>query len=87
MDNYGIDKPDTRFDLRLHDLEIQKNTGFAVFSAPSPGAARCEASMPRALPISSPQKEIDKLADFVKTYRAKGLAYTRWTHEGPHLQL
>ncbi len=33
MDNYGIDKPDTRFDLRLHDLsEILKNTGFAVFS-------------------------------------------------------
>ena len=28
------------------------------------------------------RKEIDKLTDFVKTYRAKGLAYTRWTHEG-----
>ena len=33
MDNYGIDKPDTRFDLKLHDLsEILKNTEFSVFS-------------------------------------------------------
>ena len=33
MDNYGIDKPDTRFDLKLHDLsEILKNTEFSVFA-------------------------------------------------------
>ena len=33
MDNYGIDKPDTRFDLKLHDLsETLKNTEFSVFS-------------------------------------------------------
>ena len=25
------------------------------------------------------RKEIDKLVEFVKTYKAKGLAYTRWT--------
>ena len=83
MDNYGIDKPDTRFDLKLHDLsEILKNTEFSVFAGAiaSGGSVRGINAKGAAEKLS--RKEIDKLTDFVKTYRAKGLAYTRWTHEG-----
>ena len=83
MDNYGIDKPDTRFDLRLHDLsEILKNTGFAVFSGAIAGGGSVRGINAKGAAEKLSRKEIDKLADFVKTYRAKGLAYTRWTHEG-----
>ena len=83
MDNYGIDKPDTRFDLRLHDLsEILKNTGFAVFSGAIAGGGSVRGINAKGAAEKLSRKEIDKLTDFVKTYRAKGLAYTRWTHEG-----
>ena len=83
MDNYGIDKPDTRFDLKLHDLsEILKNTGFAVFSGAIAGGGSVRGINAKGAAEKLSRKEIDKLADFVKTYRAKGLAYTRWTHEG-----
>ena len=83
MDNYGIDKPDTRFDLKLHDLsEILKNTEFSVFSGASAGGGSVRGINAKGAAEKLSRKEIDKLADFVKTYRAKGLAYTRWTHEG-----
>ena len=83
MDNYGIDKPDTRFDLRLHDLsEILKNTEFSVFSGAIAGGGSVRGINAKGAAEKLSRKEIDKLADFVKTYRAKGLAYTRWTHEG-----
>ena len=83
MDNYGIDKPDTRYDLRLHDLsEILKNTGFAVFSGAIAGGGSVRGINAKGAAEKLSRKEIDKLTDFVKTYRAKGLAYTRWTHEG-----
>ena len=83
MDNYGIDKPDTRFDLKLHDLsEILKNTGFSVFSGAIAGGGSVRGINAKGAAEKLSRKEIDKLTDFVKTYRAKGLAYTRWTHEG-----
>ena len=83
MDNYGIDKPDTRFDLRLHDLsEILKNTEFSVFSGAIAGGGSVRGINAKGAADKLSRKEIDKLTDFVKTYRAKGLAYTRWTHEG-----
>ena len=83
MDNYGIDKPDTRFDLKLHDLsEILKNTEFSVFSGAIAGGGSVRGINAKGAAEKLSRKEIDKLADFVKTYRAKGLAYTRWTHEG-----
>ena len=83
MDNYGIDKPDTRFDLRLHDLsEILKNTEFSVFSGAIAGGGSVRGINAKGAAEKLSRKEIDKLTDFVKTYRAKGLAYTRWTHEG-----
>ena len=83
MDNYGIDKPDTRFDLKLHDLsEILKNTEFSVFSGAIAGGGSVRGINAKGAAEKLSRKEIDKLTDFVKTYRAKGLAYTRWTHEG-----
>ena len=80
MDFYGSDKPDTRFDMKLCDLtECVKNTEFAVFKGAieNGGSVRCIVA--KGLADKLTRKEIDKLTDVVKTYGAKGLAFTRMT--------
>ena len=78
MRDYGSDKPDTRFDLKLKDVTaIVHGSAFKLFSG---------AKLVKAMRVpggeSLTRKEIDKLTDFVKTYRAKGLAFTRFTADG-----
>ena len=76
MERYGSDKPDTRFGLELQDIsQLIKNCGFKVFS----GAVENGGSV-RGINIKGgadkfSRKEIDGLGEFVKTYRAKGLAW------------
>lgn len=83
MENYGIDKPDTRFDMRLHDLsEILKNTEFKVFAGAISEGGSVRGIVAKNAADKLTRKEIDKLGDFVKTYKAKGLAYTRLTADG-----
>ena len=80
MDFYGSDKPDTRFDMKLCDLtECVKGTEFAVFknAIDNGGSVRCIVA--KGLADKLTRKEIDKLTDVVKTYGAKGLAFTRMT--------
>ncbi len=83
MENYGCDKPDLRFDLKLINLtEAVASCEFAVFK----GAIENGGSV-RALNLKGgasllSRKEIDKLVDVVKTYKAKGLAFTRYTADG-----
>jgi len=78
MDRFGSDKPDLRFGFEIKDLtDIAKTCEFKVFA----GAANSGGSV-RAINIDGyadkfPRREIDKLTDFVKTYRAKGLAFLR----------
>ena len=84
MERYGSDKPDTRFALELVNIsEIVKECGFKVFSQ-----ATREGSSVRGINISGgaekfSRKEIDALGEFVKTYRAKGLAWL-CVGEGEH---
>ncbi len=80
MDDYGSDKPDTRFDMKLCDVsECVANTEFAVFknALDNGGSVRCIVA--KGLADKLTRKEIDKLTDVVKTYGAKGLAFTRMT--------
>ncbi|MDR1353943.1 MAG: aspartate--tRNA ligase [Oscillospiraceae bacterium] len=78
LERFGLDKPDTRFGLELVDLtDGLKDTKFEVFAA----AIRAGGSV-RAINVNGganllSRKEIDKLAEVAKTYKAKGLAYTR----------
>ncbi|MBQ7896918.1 MAG: aspartate--tRNA ligase [Clostridia bacterium] len=82
MNRYGSDKPDLRFGFEICDLsDVLKNTEFKVF-----GGAIAEGGSVRAINIKGgadkfSRKEIDKLTDFVKTYRAKGLAWSKWADE------
>lgn len=81
MERYGSDKPDTRFGLELVDLsDLLEQTEFKVF------ASALETGSVRAINVKNSasvltRKEIDKLTDFVKTYKAKGLAFTRLTED------
>ncbi len=78
MNRYGSDKPDTRFGLELCDLsDTLKGCGFKVFA----GALESGGSV-RGINVKGgfsklSRKEIDGLTEFVKTYRAKGLAWVR----------
>ena len=77
MNRFGSDKPDTRFGLELVDLTPGlKSTNFQVFSnATKTGSVRAINFQGGAEIVS--RKEIDKLTEFVKTYKAKGLAYCK----------
>ncbi len=83
MDRFGSDKPDTRFGMELCDIsDLVRNSSFSVFSGTiaDGGSVRC-INVPGG--ASMTRKEIDSLTEFVKTYRAKGLAWYRNTPEGP----
>ena len=82
MERFGSDKPDLRFGFELKNLsDILSGCGFKVFA----GAIEAGGSV-RAVNVkggaSFSRKEIDSLADFAKTYKAKGLAWLKWAESG-----
>jgi aspartyl-tRNA synthetase len=78
MDRFGSDKPDLRFGIELKDIsDIVKTCGFKVFSGPvSDGGSVRLICVPGGAE-KFPRKQIDSLTEFVKTYGAKGLAWTK----------
>ncbi len=82
MEEYGSDKPDTRFEMKLCDISPELlNTEFVVFknALTAGGSVRCIVA--KGLSDKLTRKEIDKLTEVAKTYGAKGVAYTRITSE------
>ncbi len=73
MADYGVDKPDLRFDLKLKDVtDIVRGSEFKLFaSAPLVKAMK----VPGGESLS--RKEIDDFTEFVKIYGAKGLAWIK----------
>ena len=71
MDNYGSDKPDIRFDLKLNDVTREfKNSEFGIFkSSPNIQMIHFDKIINK--------KQIAKLEYTAKEYGAKGLA---WVH-------
>ena len=78
MDRFGSDKPDLRFGLELKDVSgCVQNTNFKVFSGALSGGGSVRGINAKGLAHKLSRKEIDKLGEWVKTYGAKGLAWTR----------
>lgn len=78
MDKYGSDKPDLRFEMPIIDItEIFKNTEipFLKTSLENNNIINCLVAKNAADKYS--RKEIDKLTDFVKKYKASGLAFLK----------
>ncbi len=75
MDNYGCDKPDLRFDLKLNDVtSIFSNSEFSVFKNAS--YVKCLNVLDSANNYS--RKDIDKLEELVKKHHGKGLAWLKF---------
>ena len=82
MDRYGSDKPDLRFEMEINDItDIFKNTDFNLFKGiiDSDGIINCLVVKDSADKFS--RKDLDKLTEYVKKYRASGLAYLKFNEE------
>ncbi|MCT4583724.1 MAG: aspartate--tRNA ligase [Peptostreptococcaceae bacterium] len=83
MEKFGSDKPDLRFGFEIQDIsDVVKDCDFKVFS----GAVANGGSV-RGINVASyedrfSRKNISKLEDFVKDYKAKGLAWIKITKDG-----
>ncbi len=76
MTRFGSDKPDIRFGLELVDVsDIVKTSGFKVFADAITNGGSVRAINAKTAGGSFSRKEIDALANVVKTYKAKGLAW------------
>lgn len=84
MDNYGTDKPDRRYDMKLIDLkDIITNCGFGVFESiveQDNSSVKCINVKNGSVEFSS--KGLKNLEKLAKTYGAKGLAWLKVTEEG-----
>ncbi len=79
--DYGSDKPDLRFDMKIQDISsVFQNTEFSAFQnvLANQGVINCLIVKDKAEQYS--RKEIDKLTDFVKTYKASGLAWLKYNN-------
>ncbi len=75
MNQYGSDKPDTRFAMHLVDVtEIAKQADFKVFTE----AAVVKAIVAKNVADRYSRKDIDKLTEFAKQFGAKGLAWVKF---------
>lgn len=82
MDLYGSDKPDTRFEMPICDItKAFENTDFTVFKdvINNNGVINCLVVKNAADKYS--RKDIDKLTEFVKIYRANALAFLKYNEE------
>lgn len=76
MARYGSDKPDTRFGLEIVDVgELAAASSFKVFQDTMAQGGSVRAICVPGGASSFSRKELDKLTEFVRTYKAKGLAY------------
>ncbi len=83
MNTYGTDKPDTRFDMRLHDVtDIFANSKFKIFAT----AANTEGQVVKCINAKGAgtwaRSQIDKLANVAATFGAKGLAWIAFREDG-----
>lgn len=76
MNEYGSDKPDRRFGLKLVDVsDLAQGCGFSVFEGAVSGGGQVRGINAGGCADRLSRKEIDALGEYVKTFRAKGLAW------------
>ena len=79
---YGSDKPDLRFGMEIEDItKVFAKTEFSVFKDVIENEGVINAIVVKNAADKYSRKDLDKLTDFVKTYRAKGLAYLKFQEE------
>ncbi|MBE6047164.1 MAG: aspartate--tRNA ligase [Clostridium sp.] len=82
MEKYGSDKPDIRFGMEITNItEDVKDMDFVVFKSAIENGGSVRALCLKG-GASLGRKPLDKLGEFVKTYKAKGLAWIQFKEEG-----
>jgi aspartyl-tRNA synthetase len=81
MEKYGSDKPDLRFGMEITDIsEAVRSCDFKVFKD-----AFDNGGSVRAIKVdncaSMGRKDLDRLGEFVKTFKAKGLAWIAYKED------
>ena len=87
MSRFGSDKPDTRFGLELQDVsDIVKDCGFQVFTSAVKNGGSVRMINAKGFYKSGDsvlsRRDVDALGEFVKTYRARGLAWIAVKEDG-----
>lgn len=79
INKYGSDKPDLRFGMEINDItSIFMNTDFTVFKNIISSNGIINAIVLRNQANNYSRKDLDKLTDFVKQYKASGMAYLKY---------
>lgn len=84
MDVYGSDKPDLRFDMKINDIiDIFRDTNIPFFKANIDNKEIINCIVVKNQAFNFSRKSIDSLVEYVKLYKASGLAYLKinddWT--------
>ncbi|MCD6570170.1 MAG: aspartate--tRNA ligase [Deltaproteobacteria bacterium] len=80
--DYGVDNPDTRFSMKLHDIsDLVAESDLEVFSS-----VVGRGGLVKAINVKGPdnlkRKDLDSLASFISNYGAKGVIWARATEKG-----
>ena len=82
MDKYGSDKPDLRFGMEINDISnILANTTLPFFRSTLDEKGIINAIVVKDNASNYSRKDLDKLTEYVKTYKASGLAYLKIEEE------
>ena len=82
IEKYGSDKPDLRFGMEIEDItDIFSNTEIGFFKSNIENGGVINAIVAKNAASNYSRKEIDKLTDYVKTYKVSGLAYVKLEDE------
>jgi len=89
MDSYGIDRPDLRFDMKLHDITaIAAKSTFKVFTGTVENGGVVKGLCAPGGGAKYSRSDIEKiLTDFVGDYGAKGLVWFKTKKENQKLTL
>ncbi|MGG1686249.1 MULTISPECIES: aspartate--tRNA ligase [Bacillales] len=83
MNRYGSDKPDTRFEMEFVDVsDLVKDSDFKVFSSAVSSGGAVKGINAKGAASKYSRKDIDALTEYVKTYKAKGLAWLKVEEDG-----
>lgn len=78
MERFGSDKPDMRFGMELHNVtKLFEKSEFKVFSSAIENSGIISSIKVENEASNFSRKKIDELTEFVKKYKAKGLAFIK----------
>ena len=82
IEKYGSDKPDLRFDMEINDItNVFNNTNIEFIKKAIENNEVVNAIVAKNVADKYSRKELDKLTEFVKTYKASSLAYIKYNEE------